>query len=167
MIADHQISKPPSLKPYQLHQMVQGLTDGASPLFADQGDTLVIRTEKTVTGSGRPLRQFTDGDIIGFELRACVSKKKKGRHAYFPTDDWRSRHSWLARQGARHGFETLTVNCRAQQATVDDGRGRKFTVDQTDFVGVLRITDSQNFQNALESGVGSTARTFGFGMLVI
>jgi hypothetical protein len=167
MLLDHVIPKPSSVKGYHLHRMVQGLTDGASPLFADMGDTLIVRTEKLITDKGAPLRATATGDIVGFELRACVSRKIKGRHVYYPTADWRGRHAWLGKQGERHGFEPLTINCTAVQGKVDDGKGRAFTVDQTDFVGVLRVTDTAKFSEAIENGVGSTAKAFGCGMLVI
>ena len=42
-----------------------------------------------------------------------------------------------------------------------------FTVDRTDFAGVLRVTDETAFERAVAGGVGATARTFGFGMLVL
>jgi hypothetical protein len=167
MLLDHVIPKPQTLRGYQLHQLVQGVTDGESPLFTDMGDKLLVRTTKAITAAGAPPRNIANGDIIGFELRACVSKKRKGRHVYFPTSDWRSRHAWLSKQGERHGFEPLTTNCQSSQAKLDDGKGRTFTVDQTDFVGVLRITNKAVFEKALAKGVGSTAKAFGFGMLVI
>lgn len=167
MLLDHMIPKPPTLKGYDLHRLVQGLTEGESPLFADMGDNLIVRTEKPITDKGAPPRAVATGEIVGFELRACVARKIKGRHVYYPTSDWRSRHAWLRKQGERHGFEPLTINCRASQARVDDGKGREFTVDQTDFVGVLRVTDSNQFEMAVANGIGSTAKAFGFGMLVI
>jgi hypothetical protein len=167
MLLDHVIPKPPSIKGYALHRVVQGLTDGESPLFADMGDNLIVRTEKPVTDKGAPPRVATTGDIIGFELRACVSKKIKGRHVYYPIADWRIRHAWLHKQGERHGFEPLTISCQADQAKLDDGKGRAFTVDQTDFVGILRVTDKSNFEKAVANGVGSTAKAFGFGMLIL
>ncbi|MXY38530.1 MAG: type I-E CRISPR-associated protein Cas6/Cse3/CasE [Rhodospirillaceae bacterium] len=167
MMLDHEIPKPPTLTAYRLHRMVEGLTDGESPLFADLGDTLLVRTAQPLTDKGRPLRPFETGDLLGFELRACVSKKRKGRHIYYPLRDWRSRHAWLARQGEKHGFEPRTVNCRAGRTTIDDGRGRRFAVDRTDFTGILRVTDAAAFRRALETGIGSTARAFGFGLLLI
>ena len=45
MLLDHIIPKPPSLRGYDLHRLVQGLTDGASPLFVDMGENLIVRTE--------------------------------------------------------------------------------------------------------------------------
>lgn len=167
MLHDHVIPKPPTLRGYALHRMTQGLTDGDSPLFTDMGDSLIVRTAKPLTDSGIPPRVVKDGDLVGFELRACVSKKNKGRHVYFPIADWRSRHDWLRKQGERHGFELLTVHCSSDLALVDNGRGRKFTVDQTDFVGVLRVTDTGKFMGAVANGIGSTAKAFGFGMLII
>jgi hypothetical protein len=167
MLLDHVIPKPPTIKVYELHRLVQGLTDGEAPLFADMGDTFMVRTEKPVTDKGVPPRRTTTGDIIGFELRACVSRKIKGRHIYYPTSDWRSRHAWLSKQGERHGFEVLTTNCHAAQAKIDNGKGRVFTVDQTDFVGIFRVTDNSKFEKAVANGIGSTAKAFGFGMLVL
>ena len=167
MLLDHVIPKPPSLKGYELHQLVQGLTDGESPLFADMGDNLIVRTERPITDKGTPPRAIAVGDVIGFELRACVSRKIKGRHIYYPLNDWRSRRAWLQKQGEQKGFEPLTMNSHASQAKIIDGKGRSFTIDQTDFVGVLRVTDSNLFEKAVANGVGSTAKAFGFGMLVI
>lgn len=167
MLLDHVIPKPPTLNGYNLHRLVQGLTEGESPLFADMGDNLIVRTEKPITDKGAPLREIKTGEVVGFELRACVARKIKGKHIYYPTSDWRSRHAWLRKQGERHGFEPLTISCQASQSKVDDGKGRKFSVDKTDFVGVLRVTDSNLFEGATANGIGSTAKAFGFGMLII
>ena len=167
MLLDHVIPKPPSIRGYKLHRLVQGLTEGESSLFADMGDSIIVRTDKAITDKGIAPRAAVKGDIIGFELRACVSKKIKGRHIYYPISDWRSRHAWLHKQGERHGFEPLTISCQADQAKVDNEKGRAFAVDQTDFVGILRVTDSSHFENAVANGVGSTAKTFGFGMLIL
>lgn len=167
MLLDHTIPKPPSLDGYGLHRLVQGLTGGDTPLFVDMGDRLVVRTEKPITDEGKPPRVAATGESAGFELRACVSRKVRGRHVYYPIADWRSRHAWLRGQGERHGFEPLTVHCRAAQARIDKGGGRCFTVDRTDFIGVLRVTDAARFERAVANGVGSTAKAFGFGMLVI
>lgn len=167
MLLDHVILKPASIKGYDLHRLVQGLTSGENSLFADLGDKLVVRTEQALTEEGTPPRLIATGGLAAFELRACVSRKIRGRHIYYPTADWRSRHAWLHKRGERHDFEPLTINCQATMARIDDGIGRAFTVDQTDFVGVLRVMDSRKFRKAVAIGVGSTAKTYGFGMLVI
>jgi hypothetical protein len=167
MLLDHVIPKPPSIKGYDLHRLVTGLTDGEPSLFADMGDKFIVRTEKRLTDEGTPPRSILVGGLAGFELRACVARKIKGRHIYYPTADWRSRHEWLHKQGNRHGFEPLTINCQATLARIDDGKTKSYTVDQTDFVGVLRVLDKIKFEIAVATGVGSTAKTFGFGMLVI
>lgn len=130
------------------------------------GDHLLLRTDIQLDVEQRPLRTLATGDIIGFELRACVGKKVKGRHIYFRTTDWRSRHEWLERQGDTHGFTLITVHCTAEMLPVSAGI-RQFTVDQTDFTGVLKVTDVERFNNAVANGVGNKSRAFGFGMLVI
>jgi len=50
--------------------------------------------------------------------------------------------------------------------TVQTGE-RQFTVDQTVYTGVLKVTDTERFNAALANGIGIKTRAFGFGMLVI
>lgn len=163
---DFVMQKPATVRGYALHRIAAGLADGEKVLFADCGDHVLLRTGKSLEAEQRPVRSITSGEIIGFELRACVGKKVKGKHYYFRLSDWRSRHDWLERQGAAHGFTLITVHCTAQMQIVSAGE-RKFTVDQTDFVGVLKVTDAERFNNAVANGVGNKAKAFGFGMLVI
>lgn len=167
MLRDHSIPKPATLQGYALHRLVQGLTDGDSPLFVDMGDRVLVRTARPLTEEGVPPRPVGAGGLAAFELRACVSRKVKGRHRYYPLGDWRSRHEWLRRQGERLGFEPLTVHCRAGIEKIEKVGSPAFTVDRTDFTGVLRVTDAAAFGRAVSGGVGSTARAFGFGMLVL
>ena len=163
---DFVMQKPPSVRGYALHRIAAGLADGEKILFADCGDHMLMRTEKSLDVNQRPVRTIAAENIIGFELRACVGKKVKGKHHYFHTSDWRSRHEWLVRQGEQHGFTLITAHCTAEMLTVKAG-DRLFTIDQTDFTGVLKITDVDRFKNALATGIGNKARTFGFGMLII
>lgn len=163
---DFVMQKPPTVRGYGLHRIAAGLAGGEKVLFADCGDHVLLRTNKPLDIEQRSLRTITMGGIIGFELRACVGKKVKGRHRYFRIPDWRSRHDWLERQGEVHGFTIITVHCAAEMQTVSAGE-RKFTVDQTDFTGVLKVTDVERFNNAVATGVGNKAKAFGFGMLVI
>ena len=163
---DFVMQKPASMRGYALHRVAAGLVDGEKVLFADCGDHLLLRTDKQLDVEQRSLRSITLGGIIGFELRACVGKKVKGKHRYFSISDWRSRHDWLKRQGEALGFTIITVHCTAEMQTVSAGE-RQFTVDQTDFTGVLKVTDVERFNNAVANGVGNKAKAFGFGMLVI
>jgi len=163
---DFVMPKPATLRGYALHRIAAELADGAKVLFADSGDYLLLRTDKPLALTPRPLRTLNVGDIIGFELRACVGKKVKGLHRYFPTSDWKSRHDWLARQGERHGFSLITLHCTTTMQPVQAGQ-RSFTLDQTDFTGVLKITQLEPFQLALNHGIGNTAQAFGFGLLII
>lgn len=163
---DYVVPKPPRAHGYALHRMAEGLTGGGRPLFTDFGDHMLLRTDKPIKAEQRPIRVVGQGHIVGFELRACVGTKVKGKHRYFPQGDWRSRHEWLARQGERHGFEVITVHCTASIATVKKDE-RQFTIDQSDFTGVLKVTDEIKFRLAMHTGIGSKARAFGFGMINI
>ena len=167
MLLDHSISKPASVQGYDVHRMVSGLTKDEKTLFADLGERILVRCESPITPDGVPIRQVDQEDVVGFELRACVSKKNNGKHVYFPEAEWRQKHKWLHQKGEKNGFTPLSLHCKASRAKLDNGRGRIFTVDQTDFVGVLRVTDKELFENVLAKGIGSTAKTYGFGMLII
>ena len=95
-----------------------------------------------------------------------VSLSRTRAAPYFPSADWRSRHSWLERKGVQHGFEVITVHCSAKHLVIEKQSGH-FSVDDTLFTGVLKVVDYDKYNAALLSGIGNTARAFGFGMLVI
>lgn len=165
-MTDYVLPKPPATRGYALHRIAEGLTGGGRPLYTDFGDHMVIRTGTPVQATQRAVREVKQGDVVGFELRACVGSKVKGKHRYFPTSDWRSRHQWLARQGERHGFELITVHCTSRMCSITKA-DCSFTIDQTDFTGVLKVTDEARFKAAVATGIGSKARAFGFGMIHI
>ena len=50
MIVDYVLPKPPSAGGYSLHRIVEGLTGGARPLFADMGDRLLVRSAVPING---------------------------------------------------------------------------------------------------------------------
>jgi CRISPR-associated protein Cas6/Cse3/CasE subtype I-E len=153
---DYIVPKPISIEGYATHRLVAALTEGAPALHVDEGDQVRIRTDACL-----PTEQ-----IIGFSLRACVSYKNKGRHRYYPTSDWRARHAWLEHKGTQHGFEIITAHASAKHFAIEKP-GHSFNIDDTQFTGVLKVVDAAKFAAALLSGVGNTARAFGFGMLVI
>lgn len=161
------ISKPRTLNGYPIHRAVAALAKGAPHIWRDNGETVTIRTAATVDVSGSELPQVREGELRMFDLRACVSSKTNGRHKYPPLGDYKARQAWLARQAERHGFSVLAVHATSRIAKVADQAGRNFTLDSTDFSGVLKVTDPTAFHNALCSGVGSTGRAFGFSLLAI
>lgn len=157
---DHTIPKPNSVGPYELHQIVEGLTDGERPLFYDAGDHVVIRSNTNVTPHGKEQPKLKLDDMSVFRLRAsCFAQTKRTRH-YFPIGDWRSRHKWLKKRA--RGFEIIQLHSTAKSIAIKSGR-----MDQTDFTGVLKITDVEEFNETLKSGVSGCPRAFGFGMLLI
>ena len=161
---EYVIDKPLSVAKYASHRLVAGLTGGKPASWFDEGERLRVRTLESLATAAQPARTFTAGQIVGFQLKASCGKKIKGKHRYFHTADWRSRHEWLKRKGELHGFEVLTVHCRAEQERINAGI-RVFTVDATSFTGVLKVTDLEKFNAVLISGIGSTAKAFGFGFI--
>lgn len=161
---EYVIEKPIAVAKYASHRIVAGLTGGKPASWFDEGERLRVRTADKLPAEAQPARVFTLGQVVGFQLKASCGKKVKGKHRYFHTADWRSRHEWLKRKGEMHGFEVLTVHCHAEQERITAGV-RIFTVDTTSFTGVLKVTDAGKFEAVLVSGIGSTAKAFGFGFL--
>ena len=167
MLREYTVPKPARVQGYPAHRIVMGLTNGKPAVFADAGDSLLIRTQVAIEAPSSEVHSYVEGDVLAFTLRASCSKKVKGKHRYFHKSDWRARHDWLDRKAASKGFEVLTVHSRSDIATIDNAQGRRFTIDQTDFTGVLKVTNPNEFQQALECGVGSNSKTFGFGFLIL
>ena len=166
MLREYEINKPANLRGYPLHRMVAELTNNEPSLFSDEGATMLVRTETTIDAALKALKELNVGEITAFELRACVSKKRKGKHFYLRSDDWKGRHAWLKNKAEDNGFEILTLHSSSKMVRIQD-QNRSFKIDQTDFTGILKVTDKNLFTTALAKGVGSTAKTFGYGMLVI
>lgn len=161
------ITKPRTSNGYSIHRAVAALTQGAPHHWRDNGETLTIRTTAPLDAEGADLPTVRMGELRLFDLRACVASKVRGRHVYPPRGDHKARQAWLGKQGQRYGFEVVAVHCTSQPARVADQAGRDFTLDATDFTGVLKVTDSAAFESALKTGVGATGRAFGFSLLSI
>ena len=161
---EYVIEKPLTVSKYASHRMIAGLTGGNPASWFDEGNRLLVRTLTPLAVGEQLPRTFSTGQVIGFQLKASCGKKVKGKHRYFHTADWRSRHEWLNRKSELHGFEVLTVHCHAEQERISSDK-RTFTVDATSFTGVLKVTDIDKFNAVLVSGIGSTAKAFGFGFI--
>lgn len=164
---DFTIKKPRSLSGYPIHRAVAALVQGATHLWRDNGETLTIRTDAPLDADGIDLPEIKVGELRLFNLRACVGRKIRGKHVYPPQGDPKVRQAWLDKQALRHGFTVISVHCTSDMARVSDQSGRDFTLDSTDFTGVLKITDIKAFENALRTGIGSTGKAFGFSLLSI
>lgn len=147
------INKPRHLTDHSLHRVVSGAAEGKA--WFDNGAQVILPD---------PVRTFELGEILAGTMRACVSKKVKGKHRYFHTSDWRARHQWLAQKGQIHGFEVMSAHCSASQKHIKKNTG-VISIDQTDFVFVIKVTDPEKFRNAYSNGVSSTAKTYGFNFI--
>ena len=166
MHLEYSINKPLDLSGYELHRMVVGLTEGEPAVFADEGDTLLLRTKTRLKAESRVVRTLENGNLSAFELRASVPKKSRDQKGYYPLENWRARHRWLSQEALKNGFEIIMVHNWSKIITIDNG-SQRFELDQTDFSGILRVLDKGLFARGLINGIGSVARHYGFGMLII
>jgi hypothetical protein len=166
-VKDFIIKKPRSMTGYPIHRAVAALAQSSPHLWRDNGETVTIRTATPIDAEGTALPEIVLGELRLFNLRACVGCKIRGRHVYPPQGDSKARLDWLTKQALRHGFEVISAHCTSELARVSDQTGRDFTLDSTDFTGVLKVADCTAFNNALRVGVGSTGKAFGFSLLSI
>jgi len=153
------INKPARLRGYSLHRVVEQHQQGKPALWADEGEQLRIRPRDAQAPAYAP------GTLLGFMTKACVAYGNK--HRYLPLSDWRGRRAWLEQQGAKHGFTVEGVHVHAGMERIQTHDGRDFTIDATEFTGLLRVTDSEAFARCLVNGVGKVGKAFGLNLLIV
>lgn len=164
MLFDHIIPKPNGINSYAVHQLLEQMTNGGRALHVVNDDHIVVRSENAeLTGTATPVRDIKEGDVISFQLRASCGKKTRGKHKYFAPKDWRSRKEWLERRA--NGFELVACHVSSEPEKIEKGKG--FSMDRTDFTGVLKVTDLEAFNTALKEGVSTPGKAYGRGLLII
>jgi len=158
---DIMIDKPPRVRGYALHRIVEQLQNGKPALWADEGSTVRIRPHDAQP----PLYEI--GKLLAFTTTACVAFSKGHKHVYLPTSDWRGRRVWLDKQAAKHGFEVVGVHISGGMQKIETHNGRKFTIDATEFTGLLRVSDSTLFGQCLINGVGKVGKAFGLNLMIV
>jgi len=165
-VRDYQISKPSSVKGYDVHRMVAEICKESPYLFVDRGDHLIVRTSAALGGSGAEIPSPSENEILGFDLRTSVALRSGGKNIYPDSGDWRTRRQWLEKQGGRKGFEVLAVHVTDRRIEIES-KGKKYWIDCTEFKGVLAVRNRAEFLEALEKGIGRVGKAFGMGMLII
>lgn len=155
------IDKPARVRGYALHRIVEQYQQGQPALWADEGAQLRIRPKNAAPP------EYEAGTLLGFTVTACASYKHHGKHRYYPVADWRSRKAWLERKAERHGFEILGVHVEPGITKVEAHDGRTFSLDSTQFTGLLRVTDPASFAQVLVQGIGATGSAFGLNLLIV
>lgn len=167
MIRDYRISKPLGLGLYAVHRFVAELCGEDPFLFVDRGDYVEIRTRRELSSQFREIVIPTNGDVIAFSLRSAVSKRHKGKNTYARLGDWRARHEWLQKRSEKNGFTILALHATDGSVKVEGQGAKTFSMDRTDFTGVLKVCDQALFAHCLIHGIGRVGKPYGMGMLVI
>ena len=155
------IDKPARLRGYALHRIVSEHLGGKPALWADEGAQLRIRPVDAQTPA------FEVGKLLAFTTTACVALRDGARHRYLPTHDWRGRRDWFDKEALKHGFAVLGVHVNGGMQRVETHDGRNFTIDASEFTGLLRVSDPEAFARCLTHGIGRVGKAFGLGMLCI
>jgi hypothetical protein len=155
------IDKPARIRGYALHRMVAEYMQGRPALWADEGAHLRIRPADAA------LPEFAAGKLLAFTTKTCVSISAGHKHRYLPLCDWQGRRQWLEKRAVRLGFEVVSVHVTPGMESIETHDGRRFSIDATDFTGLLRVTDSKAFEQCLCNGVGRVGKAFGLNLLIV
>ena len=155
------IDKPARVRGYALHRIVSEHLGGKPALWADEGAQLRIRPVDA------QIPAFAVGKLLAFTTTACVALRDGARHRYLPTHDWRGRRDWFDKEALKHGFAVLGVHVNGGMQRVETHDGRNFTIDASEFTGLLRVSDPEAFARCLTHGIGRVGKAFGLGMLCI
>lgn len=155
------IDKPPMVRGYALHRIVDQYRRGKPALWADEGKQVRIRPDDAVPP------EYPVDKLLAFTTTACVSFASGHKHRYLPLEDWRGRKVWLEKQAQKHGFEIVGVHVSSGMQEVQTHDGREFTLDATEFTGLLRVTDTAAFGKCLVKGIGKVGKAFGLNLLIV
>lgn len=108
------------------------------------------------------------GRVLQFRLKANPSKRDKQSRKLIGMFDQADQIAWLERQADQHGFKLLGVDVIPTPNVFgmkEKGKApiRLLTVM---YQGILQITDSSRFINAMQQGIGR-GRSYGCGLLSI
>jgi len=130
-----------------------------------------------------PFAQITNGQRLRFRLRANVTKKlatqQQNNGKRIAITDAVAQIEWLVRKGGQSGFalipDPFAVDGYAV-TVIDEGRDKglrrqgdsinRLTHYAIRFEGLLEVTDSSKFYDALVHGIGS-AKAYGCGLLSV
>lgn len=155
------IDKPARVRGYALHRLVEQYQQGKPALWADEGKQVRIRPRDSIPPT------FETGKILGFTVKACVAYSSGNQHVYLPLADWRGRRQWLEKRAAKCGFDLVGVHVSGAMEEVQTHDGRNFTIDATEFTGLLKILDLDAFTRCYMSGLGKVGKSFGLNMIVV
>lgn len=156
------IKKPARVSGYALHRLVEQYQQGVPALWADEGQQVRIRPRN------QEPPPFEIGKIVGFTVTACVSYASGNKHKYLPINDWRGRRRWFEQRASKSGFEIIGVHVNAGIRVIEknDEERFTFTVDATEFTGLLKITNLAAFQHGYVNGISKVGKAFGLNMLI-
>lgn len=112
--------------------------------------------------------QLAVGRIVQFRLKANPSKRDKQTGKLIGMFHQADQIAWLERQAVRHGFKLLGVDVIPTPHVFGvKGKGTApIRIATVLFQGILQITDSSLFVEAIQHGVGR-GRSYGCGLLSI
>ncbi|MEY4351706.1 MAG: hypothetical protein RL078_1785 [Bacteroidota bacterium] len=155
------IEKPLKVRGYDLHRLVEQHQQGVKALWVDEGRHVRIRPRNA------EVPQMPFEKILGFTVKACVAYSSGNKHKYLPTSDWRGRRRWLEERSKKCGFEIIGVHVSGGMQVIDKQDGTRFTVDSTEFTGLLKITNLDAFQHCYLNGISKVGKAFGLNMIII
>ena len=119
------------------------------------------------------LQNMREGQIWQFDLLASpckkVAREGKSNSQRRVLRTVEERCGWLVRKGEQNGFQLISLqelegSQRSGRHTEE--RGGRMYLDSYHYQGALRVTDAEQFREAVRNGVGP-GKSYGLGMLLL
>lgn len=113
------------------------------------------------------LNRYRNGDRLKIDLLAYPSKKvagdsKNSKRVSLHTVE--ERMQWLSNKLGQNGMKTVAVAENGRESVKLQKQSGEYTLNGYRYSGVVEVTDSEVFVQALRSGIGAE-KAYGFGMV--
>lgn len=139
------------------------LTDGEALAFS-------LRVNPVVTRKGENGRQQRHDVVMDHKRKIGFKDLPRSERPSLPQIMREAGLEWLRGRAAKHGFSfddgLVTVDAYEQHQSLKKEGGKPISFSTLDFGGVLTVTDSSVFSQALFNGIGP-AKGMGCGLLMV
>ena len=114
------------------------------------------------------IAQLWSFDLIAAPTKKVASEGKKNSQRRILRQP-QERQEWLERKAAQNGFSIIQAQEQEQLHVSGKHKADKGGVmyhDAYHYQGILQITDTEAFRQAVEKGIGS-GKSYGFGMMMV
>ena len=111
-------------------------------------------------------KTFDDGVVLKFDIIINPTRKTRENKNRIGIVDEKERESWFSYQANKFGYEVLYLEDFGYEMKKIKKQDCNFTVIENRLCGVLKVVDSDKFNDLFRKGLGS-GKSLGYGMFCV